>query len=71
MEHWTGVYVVFQRVLLLVEDAGLLEGVLALGYVPHPDRPVTATGGQQAFLTAPATCDNLSDTDTDFNTERP
>lgn len=61
---------VFQRVLLLVEDAGLLQGVLTLGHVPHPDRPIAATGGQQAFLTAPTTCDDLSETKTDFNTEQ-
>ncbi len=58
---------VFQRVLLLVEDAGLLQRVLALGYVPHLDRPISATGGQQAFLIAPATCDDLSETQKAFN----
>lgn len=50
---------VFQVYLLSVEDAGLLQGVLALGYIPHPDRPIVATGGQQAFLTAPTARDDL------------
>jgi len=45
--------------LLFIEDAGLLQGVLALSYVPHSDRPVVAAGRQQAFLTAPTTCDDL------------
>lgn len=45
--------------LLFVEDAGLLERVLVLGYVPHPHGPVAAAGGQQAFLIAPAACDDL------------
>lgn len=58
------------RLLLPVEDAGLLEGVLALGDVPHPDRPVAAAGGQQAFLAAPTTCDDLGDTETDVSTGR-
>lgn len=31
--------------LLFIEYAGLLEGVLALGYIPHPDCPIIATGG--------------------------
>ena len=57
------VFVVFQRVLLLVEDAGLLEGVLALGYVPHLDRPIAPARSQQAFLTAPPTCDDLNETE--------
>lgn len=45
--------------LLLVEDAGLLEGVLALGDVPHSDRTVAAAGGQQSLLIGPAAGDNL------------
>lgn len=53
----------FQKALLLIEDAGLLKGVLALGYIPHPDRPIVATSSQQPFLTAPTTCDDLSETD--------
>lgn len=57
---------VFQRALLLIEDAGLLEGVLALGYVPHSYRPIIATSSQQAFLTTPTTCDDLSETEKDF-----
>lgn len=48
-----------QFLLLLVEDAGLLEGVLALGDVPHSDRTVVAAGGQQALLTGPAARDDL------------
>lgn len=48
--------------LLLVEDAGLLEGVLALGDVPHSDRPVAAAGGQQALLIGPAARDDLTET---------
>lgn len=48
-----------QRNSLLVEDAGLLQRVLALRHVPHPDCPVAAAGGQQAFLTAPAAGDDL------------
>lgn len=59
-----------RRFLLPVEDAGLLEGVLALGDVPHPDRPVAAAGGQQAFLTAPTTGDDLTDTETDVSAGR-
>lgn len=62
VEHGTVAYVVFQKALLFVEDAGLLEGVLALGYVPHPDRPVITAGSQQAFLAAPSTRDDLSET---------
>lgn len=53
--------------LLLIEDAGLLEGVLALGYVPYSDRPVIATGSQKAFLTAPTTCDDLKQQEDYFN----
>lgn len=49
--------------LLFIEDAGLLEGVLALGYIPHPDCPIIATGGQQAFFTAPTAGDDLIQTE--------
>lgn len=60
----------FQKVLLLVEDAGLLEGVLALSHVPHPDRPVSSTRGQQAFFTAPTARDDLSEPEKVFNIKR-
>lgn len=55
-----------KKTILLIEDAGLLEGVLALGYVPYSDRPVIATGSQKAFLTAPTTCDDLKQQEEDY-----
>lgn len=42
VQHGT---VVFQKALLLVEDAGLLEGVLALGDIPHPHCSIITTSG--------------------------
>lgn len=54
---------VFQRASLFIEDTGLLEGVLALGYIPHPHCPIITTSSQQALFTAPATCDDLSGTE--------
>lgn len=59
--YWSNpeVFEVFQSFLLLAEDAGLLKGVLILGYVPHPHCSVTSTGGQKTFPTAPTTCDHL------------
>lgn len=42
-----------------VEDAGLLQGILAFGHVPHPHRPICATSGQKSFFTAPTASDNL------------
>lgn len=51
--------------LLFIEDTGLLEGVLGLGYIPHPDCPIVATGGQKAFLAAPTTCDDLTQAEKD------
>lgn len=55
---------------LLVEDAGLLQSVLALGHVPHSDRPVVAAGGQQAFLGAPAAGDDLNEDEVSAQSSR-